>query len=100
MTGDLRDLEERLALTLAEVLHVDVPSRETDLIRTGRLDSVGLVDLLLRLERQYGVRVDMETLEIDEFRSLGRITAFVAARTAPTAPTAPTETASTGAPTR
>ena len=94
MTGDLHDLEERLALTLAEVLHVDVPSREADLIRTGRLDSVGLVDLLLRLERQYGVRVEMESLEIDQFRSLGSITAFVAARMAPT------EAASTGAPTR
>lgn len=76
----VQDLEERLARTLAEVLHVDVPSRETDLIRTGRLDSVGLVDLLLRLERQYGVHVDMEDLEIDQFRSLGSLTAFVAAR--------------------
>jgi acyl carrier protein len=80
MTDDHRDLEERLAETLAEVLHVDVPSRETDLIRTGRLDSVGLIDLLLRLERHYGVRVDMEDLEIDQFRSLGTITAFVTAR--------------------
>lgn len=80
MTDDRRELEERLAETLAEVLHVDVPSRETDLIRTGRLDSVGLVDLLLRLERHYGVRVEMEDLEIDQFRSLGTITAFVAAR--------------------
>ncbi|HWZ27012.1 MAG TPA: acyl carrier protein [Gemmatimonadales bacterium] len=80
MSDDRRDLEERLAETLAEVLHVDVPSRETDLIRTGRLDSVGLVDLLLRLERTYGVRVEMEDLEIDQFRSLGTITAFVAAR--------------------
>ena len=75
-----RELEERLAETLAEVLHVDVPSRETDLIRTGRIDSVGLVDLLLRLERNYGVRVEMEDLEIDQIRSLGTITAFVAAR--------------------
>lgn len=83
---DLRALEERLAQTLAEVLHVDVPSRETDLIRTGRLDSVGLVDLLLRLERQYGVHVEMDALEIDQFRSLGSITAFVAARGEP-APT-------------
>lgn len=81
MNGDPRELEERLARTLAEVLHVDVPSRETDLIRTGRLDSVGLVDLLLRLERQYGVHVEMDDLEIDQFRSLGTITAFVAART-------------------
>ena len=80
MSDDRRDLEERLAETLAEVLHVDVPSRETDLIRTGRLDSVGLVDLLLRLERTYGVRVEMEDLEVDQFRSLGTITAFVAAR--------------------
>lgn len=81
-------LEERLAQTLVDVLHVDVPSRETDLIRTGRLDSVGLVDLLLRLEREYRVRVDMESLEIDQFRSLGSITAFVAARTS-TSATAP-----------
>jgi len=73
-------LEERLAQTLVDVLHVDIPSRDTDLIRTGRLDSVGLVDLLLRLERQYGVRVEMEALEIDQFRSLGSITAFVGAR--------------------
>lgn len=80
MNDDRRELEERLAETLAEVLHVDVPSRETDLIRTGRIDSVGLVDLLLRLERNYGVRVEMEDLEIDQFRSLGTITAFVAAR--------------------
>jgi len=80
MSDDRRDLEERLAETLAEVLHVDVPSRETDLIRTGRLDSVGLVDLLLRLERTYGVRVEMEDLEIDQFHSLGTITTFVAAR--------------------
>lgn len=80
MNDDRRELEERLAETLAEVLHVDVPSRETDLIRTGRLDSVGLVDLLLRLERHYGVHVEMENLEIDQFRSLGAITAFVAAR--------------------
>lgn len=90
MTGDLHDLEERLALTLAEVLHVDAPSRETDLIRTGRLDSVGLVDLLLRLERQYGIRVDMETLEVDQFRTLGSLTAFVAARTEATPTGAPT----------
>lgn len=80
MNDDRRELEERLAETLAEVLHVDVPSRETDLIRTGRIDSVGLVDLLLRLERNYGVRVEMEDLEIDQFRSLGTITAFVASR--------------------
>ena len=86
MSGDPRDLEERLARTLAEVLHVDVPSRETDLIRTGRLDSVGLVDLLLRLERQYGVHVEMDALEIDQFRSLGSITAFVAARTGAAVP--------------
>ncbi|HEX4632918.1 MAG TPA: acyl carrier protein [Gemmatimonadales bacterium] len=84
-----RDLEDRLAQTLMDVLHVDVPSRETDLIRTGRLDSVGLVDLLLRLERQYGVHVEMDDLEIDQFRSLGSITAFVAARMTPTALPAP-----------
>lgn len=59
-------------------LHLDVPSPETDLLATGMLDSLGLVELLLQLERRYGIRVDLETLEIDHFRSVASIATFVA----------------------
>ncbi|PYP17936.1 MAG: hypothetical protein DMD52_03510 [Gemmatimonadetes bacterium] len=73
-------LETELAALFADELHVIVPSRETDLLATGRLDSVGLVELLLQLEKHFGVRVDIERLELDQLRSLAAIATFVAAR--------------------
>lgn len=73
-------LETELAALFADELHVTVPSLDTDLLATGRLDSVGLVELLLQLEKHFGVRVDIERLELDQLRSLAAIATFVAAR--------------------
>jgi acyl carrier protein len=73
-------LETELAALFANELHVTVPSPDTDLLATGRLDSVGLVELLLQLEKHFGVRVDIERLELDQLRSLTAIAVFVAAR--------------------
>jgi len=69
-----------LAVVFANDLHIDVPTPETDLLATGRLDSVAVVELLLQLEKRFGLRVDMEDLEIDHFRSLDSIAALIAAR--------------------
>jgi len=73
-------LQTELAALFADELHVTVPSPDTDLLATGRLDSVGLVELLLQLEKRFGVRVDIERLELDQLRSLAAITGFVATR--------------------
>lgn len=73
-------LPEELAVVFAQDLHIDVPAPETDLLATGRLDSVAVVELLLQLEKRFGLHVDMEDLEIDHFRSIATIAAFVAAR--------------------
>jgi len=73
-------LQAELADLFANELHVDVPSPDTDLVATARLDSVGMVELLLQLEKRFGVRVEMQDLEIDHFRSLAAIAAFIAAR--------------------
>jgi acyl carrier protein len=61
-------------------LHIEVPSPDADLLATGRLDSVAMVELLLQLEKHFGLRVDMEDLEVDHFRSIAAIAAFIAAR--------------------
>ena len=73
-------LQTELAALFVDELHVTVPSPDTDLLATGRLDSVGLVELLLQLEKRFGVRVDIERLELDQLRSLAAITRFVATR--------------------
>jgi len=59
---------------------IDVPSHETDLLATGLLDSLGFVELLLQLERLFGIKVTMESIEPDDFRSIVRIAAFVTAQ--------------------
>jgi acyl carrier protein len=73
-------VQAELNALFADDLRVEVPSPDTDLLDTGRLDSVGMVDLLLHLEKRFGLRLDMADLEIDDFRSLASIAAFVATR--------------------
>jgi acyl carrier protein len=78
-------LRERIARLLSEILSVDIPSADTDLFGTGVLDSLAFVELLLHLEREFGVTTSVDDLEIDNFRSIARIANHVMARTA-TAP--------------
>lgn len=73
-------VQAELAVLFAKDLHIDVPTPETDLWATGRLDSVAVVELLLQLEKRFGLRVDMEDLDFDHLRSLAAIAALVAAR--------------------
>ena len=77
------DLYAELTALFATNLGVDVPSPETDLLETGRLDSLGVVELLFQLEQRFGIRIDPDDLEVDHFRSLAAIAAFIAARVAP-----------------
>ena len=58
-------------------LQVDV---EADVIDSGILDSLSLVQLLVGLEQEFGVTVDVGALELEDFRSISRIAEFVAAR--------------------
>lgn len=46
---------------------------DIDLLETGLVDSIGLVELILELEERFGVSLPMEDLEIDDFRSVYRI---------------------------
>lgn len=71
------DLGERIARIFTAALHVDVPSPDTDLFETGVLDSLAFVELLLQLEREFGVTVAAEDLEAENFKSLDRIRGFV-----------------------
>lgn len=80
MTAAAETVQAELALVFAQDLQIDVPSPDTDLLATGRLDSMRMVELLLHLERRLNLRVPLEELEIEHFRSLATIAEFVAAR--------------------
>jgi acyl carrier protein len=76
-TADLRDQIVRL---FADRLNLDVPSGGTDLFEAGALDSMAFVELLAHLEREFGIAVSLQDLEMDNFRTIERIAGFVAAR--------------------
>jgi len=59
-------------------LNLEVPSFETDLLATGILDSLTLVELLVQLEQEYGTVISVEDLEIKNFSSIAKIAEFVA----------------------
>ena len=50
-----------------------VASPDIDLLESGLVDSIGLVELILELEQRFSVSLPMENLEIDDFRSVYRI---------------------------
>jgi acyl carrier protein len=85
MTQGPKELEARIARLFVEQLQVDLSSSEVDLFENGLLDSWRLVVLLGALETEFGVRVAMDELEFDDFRTLAQIASFVAARVPPMA---------------
>jgi methoxymalonate biosynthesis acyl carrier protein len=70
---------ERVQRLFVEALNIQVPSPETDLIESGMIDSLTLVELLFAIEREFSVTIPFDELEIETFRSVNRIGELVAA---------------------
>jgi acyl carrier protein len=77
-------LHNRITKLLAEAMNLAVPSAETDLFDAGLLDSLTFVELLVHLEREFGVTTSVDDLRVDNFDSVTHIAAYVAARTGST----------------
>lgn len=74
------DLHDRILDLFSSALNIEVPSVETDLFECGVLDSLAFVELLLQLEREFGVAAALDDLQPENFTSVARIAEFVAAR--------------------
>ncbi|MGE0131184.1 MAG: phosphopantetheine-binding protein [Blastocatellales bacterium] len=72
------ELKAKLAAIFTEHLNIEAPTGDTDLLAAGIIDSLALVELLLRLEQNFGVQISVDDLELDHFRSLDSIARFVA----------------------
>ena len=78
----MRDrIVHELGRVFAGRLHIEIPSPETDLIETGLLDSLRLVELLLYIESDLGWRLPIEDIDLDDLRSVRRIAALIESRT-------------------
>jgi len=71
---------DQITHLLLERVHVEAPSAETDLMESGLLDSLTLVELMASLEEKFGIRISFDEIEIDNFRSVRKIAEFVSQR--------------------
>jgi acyl carrier protein len=72
-------VSDQIARILSEKLHVDPPGETEDLIDAGILDSFAFIELLVNIEQAFGVRVELESLDLTHFRSIEKITSFIEA---------------------
>jgi len=67
---------------IAEKLLVEVASPEDDLLGTGVLDSLTLIELLVSLEEHFGMRIPLDELQIEDVRSIQSIAHLVESKSA------------------
>jgi methoxymalonate biosynthesis acyl carrier protein len=67
----------RVQKAFLAVLKVEVDDPDEDVIDSGMLDSLGLIELLVEVEREFGIQLDLEELDIDDFRTPRRIARVV-----------------------
>jgi methoxymalonate biosynthesis acyl carrier protein len=72
-----------LSALFSEKLNLEVPSADADLIASGLLDSLRLVELVLEIEASLGFRIPIDEIDLDDLRSVRRIAALIAGRMEP-----------------
>jgi D-alanine--poly(phosphoribitol) ligase subunit 2 len=72
------DVIVQLTDLVRDQLGVDVPSSDTDLVAAGLLDSLALVTLIVGIEDTFGCRLPLDDFDIDRFRSVDAMAAFLA----------------------
>jgi len=56
-----------------DALSVAAPEPDVDIIEAGLIDSLALVTLLFELEREFDVQMPLESLDVDDFRTIANI---------------------------
>ena len=61
-------------------LGLPVTSPDADLFETGMMDSLTFVNMLLQLEKEFGVRITLENIDLENFRSVAKIAEYLGSR--------------------
>ncbi len=79
MTTDAGKLEDQISEIIREALQVEVPASDSDLIDLGLLDSLAIVSLIAEIELAFGFELPLDDFDVEHFRTVERIAAFLAA---------------------
>jgi acyl carrier protein len=67
----------RVVALVRQVVGIDVADPTVDLLASGIIDSLAFVSLLLAIENQFGVSIDVNSLDLEDFQSVESITQFI-----------------------
>jgi acyl carrier protein len=72
-----QEITTRIQRIFEETFDVSAPAPQTDIIEAALLDSLGLVMLLFEIELRFGTELPLESLEIDDFRTIEKIARLI-----------------------
>jgi acyl carrier protein len=79
---DLEPVKRQILEIFLERFDTRIASVESDLLEGRLVDSLRIVDLVLELEQRFGVSLDFDELEIEDFRTVSRLAERVATASA------------------
>ena len=71
-------LTDQVAELIRDVLQVEVPAPDSDLVAEGLIDSLALVSLITEVEHEFGIRLPIGEFDLGRFRSAVQIATVVA----------------------
>ena len=75
-------IKHRISDYFARSLHAAEVADEADIFASGLVNSLFALQIVLFVEKEFGIRVDNEDLELDNFRSVNALAGFVARKQA------------------
>lgn len=80
------DAKARIADYLARFFPVQDLKDDDDIFRLGFVSSMFAMQLIAFVEHEFGITVDNDDLELDNFRSIGALDAFVSRKLSASVP--------------
>jgi D-alanine--poly(phosphoribitol) ligase subunit 2 len=69
----------RVRLLIEDVLSIEVPEGDIDMVDSGLLDSLAVVSLIAGIEEEFELELPLEELDVEQFRSVDSIAQLLAA---------------------
>ena len=71
------EVEQFIVNEIAAGRGIDAIEHDSDMLAGGVIDSLGITELIGFLEREYGIKVEDDDIDAENFRSIQSIVAFV-----------------------
>jgi acyl carrier protein len=72
-----QNVSSRVRSLVVDVVDLEVVSDDSDLLESGRVDSLALVELIYAIEEEFDVELQLEQLDAEQFRTVRSIAALV-----------------------